>query len=188
MTPCVADVDGAHSRIEDHPRAGGRRHVEQVLVEHRAIDDERLGRGRGVGNRQARGREEARGGQRVENRRPRQAELLECLDRQDAGAVHGLAGRRVFLDNDDVETRRASRVAVYRPPGPPPTTITSCMNGLRVPQRPIPGIARTCTAGGRPICRARTGNGVSRTVSSPRLSAGRAATLCCRDVPSGRGR
>ncbi len=79
----------------------------EIAVEDRAIDD---GGADALGVDHDRGavwRDEARGIRGSDNRSSRKAELVERVEAEDAGAVHGRADDVVFLEDADAKPSRS---------------------------------------------------------------------------------
>ncbi len=101
-----AHVDRAHAHAAPQLGAGRAPGVGEPLVECRAIDDGRRRALRVHGDRAAVGgdeRREVRGGQ---DGAPRQVELGEGVEAEDAGAVYGKSDLAVLLEHDDIVAAR----------------------------------------------------------------------------------
>ena len=86
-----------------HADAGGDRLLRKGLIESNPIDHHGLHCRRGVFDRVAGRRVEPDGGELVENAVSGEAEFLERLARQHAGAVDRLAGALMFLEQRNAE-------------------------------------------------------------------------------------
>ena len=99
------DLHARHARatIDDNPRR--RRAFEQILIERAAIDDDGFDAIAGIHDFVPGGRPEARRGELVQQRSAGEVELVECIRRQNARAMDGLADARVFLQKGRPKSR-----------------------------------------------------------------------------------
>ena len=89
----------AHAGLNRRAGVDGRRG--EIAIEDRAIDDRRANALGVDDDRGAVGRDEARGIRGADDGPPREAELVERVEAEDAGAVHGRADDVVLLEHAD---------------------------------------------------------------------------------------
>ena len=101
---CARDADDAHASLDDGAGGEGRRG--EIAIEERAVDDRRAHAAALDHDRRAVGRDEAGPIRRADNRAPRQIQLVEGVEAEDARAVHGRADEVVFFEDADREASR----------------------------------------------------------------------------------